>query len=382
MTRDEHRQAAAWWLQQPLHLQAVGFSERVSRDALARFEAAVRADGPSDYRVFDRRDAAPAAADTADEVVAVRFIEPQQRNAAALGVNALSIDAAAVAIRRAQRSGEPSASAGFRLTQEPGEQMGVVIYRALYRGQAATDEAQRMVAFRGVAFVTLRMDDALNALMQRHQGQLDWCLVEREAPAALRRLAGPAGCEARPRLAYSLDRAAALCRTRLAVAPGCRAAAARRSAARQCLAVLGARPDGRVAAGCAAADRHRPRAACRAGGGRAHARAAPRGRRAPAHRRRAARQRAAVAGDPGHGPGGHRQGRHGRAHPQGQPGLLPAAGLHRGRAAGPHRRPGHAPGRPPGGRQAGGRDEARRQRGVPAREALPDARTARWCRGN
>jgi len=207
MTRDEHRQAAAWWLQQPLYLQAVGFSERVSRDAVARFEATVRADGPSDYRVFDRRDAAPAAADTSDEVVAVRFIEPQQQNAAALGVNALSIDAAAVAIRRAQRSGEPSASAGFRLTQEPGEQMGVVIYRALYRGQAAADEAQRMIAFRGVAFVTLRMDDALSALMQRHQGQLDWCLVERESPAALRRLAGPALCEARPRLAYSLDRA-------------------------------------------------------------------------------------------------------------------------------------------------------------------------------
>ncbi len=206
LTREDHRQAAAWWLQQPLHLQAVGYSERVPRAELAGFEAAVRADGPADYQVFDRRDAAAGQADGADEVVAVRYIEPQDRNASALGVNALSIEAAAQAIRRAQRTGEPSASAGFRLTQEPGQQMGVVIYLPLYQGRAAGDAALRQAAFRGVGFVTLRMDDALNALMKRHQGHLNWCLVEREAPAMLRRLAGPAGCEVLPRLSYSLDR--------------------------------------------------------------------------------------------------------------------------------------------------------------------------------
>ena len=123
---------AAWWLQQPLHLQAIGFSERVPRAELARFEAAVRADGPADFRVFDRRDAPPASAAAATRWWPSAYIEPQQRNAAALGVNALSIDAAAEAIRRAQRSGQPSASAGFRLTQEAADQTGVVIYHALF----------------------------------------------------------------------------------------------------------------------------------------------------------------------------------------------------------------------------------------------------------
>ncbi len=205
LTREEHRQVTRWWLKQPLHLQAIGYSERVPRAELTRYEAEVRADGAGDYRVFDRRDAAPEA--QADEVVAVRYIEPLERNAAALGVNALSIDAAARAIRRAQRTGEPSASAGFRLTQEAGEQMGVVIYRALYQGVNADDEAGRLAAFRGVGFVTLRMDDAMQSLMQSHRGQLNWCLVERDAPETLRRLAGPVGCEAQPRLAYHLDRA-------------------------------------------------------------------------------------------------------------------------------------------------------------------------------
>ena len=209
LTREGHRLASAWWLEQPLHLQAMGYSERVSRAELPVFEAAVRTDGPSDYRVFDRRDTGAGAIDSSDDVVAVRHIEPRDRNAAALGVNALSIEAAAAAIRHAQRSGQASASAGFRLTQEPGgpeAQTGVVIYRALYHGGAAPSEAQRMATFRGVAFVTLRLDDALNALMQQHQPQLNWCLVDRIAPAAVQRLAGPAGCETAPRLAFSMDR--------------------------------------------------------------------------------------------------------------------------------------------------------------------------------
>ena len=84
LSREGMRQATAWWLQQPLHLQAIGYSERVARADIARFEAAVRADGPADYRVFDRGDA-PGAGSGDDEVVAIRYIEPQQRNAARAG---------------------------------------------------------------------------------------------------------------------------------------------------------------------------------------------------------------------------------------------------------------------------------------------------------
>jgi PAS domain S-box-containing protein len=197
LSREDMRQASAWWLQQPLHLQAIGFSERVARADIGRFEAEVRADGPADFRVFERRDR-PASAAAGDEVVAIRYIEPQQRNAAALGVNALSIDAAAEAIRRAQRSGQPSASAGFRLTQESANQTGVVVYHALPGTASAPG--------RGVVFVTLRMDDALGALLQRQGGSLRWCLVDRDPGAAQRRLAGPAGCDTAPRLLYAQDR--------------------------------------------------------------------------------------------------------------------------------------------------------------------------------
>ena len=197
LSREGMRRATAWWLQQPLHLQAIGLSERIARADIARFEADVRADGPADFRVFDRLDRTDAAAGE-DEVVAIRYIEPQQRNAAALGVNALSIPAAAEAIGRAQRSGLPSVSAGFRLTQESAEQIGVVVYQAL----AAPDGASS----RGVVFVTLRMDDALGMLLPADRSALQWCLVDRHPTATQRRLAGPTGCESAVRLTHAYDR--------------------------------------------------------------------------------------------------------------------------------------------------------------------------------
>ena len=80
--------------------------------------------------------------------------------------NTLSIPAARAAVENARQSGLPAASAGFRLTQQPGaeNQVGIVIYKALYTPRTPT-EAQRASSLRGVVFVTLRMDDLLRALV-------------------------------------------------------------------------------------------------------------------------------------------------------------------------------------------------------------------------
>ncbi len=187
--------ASAWWLQQPLFLQAVGWAEQVERSDLPAFEAGARADGTPGYRVFDRQPpgAAPAP------VVAVRLVEPTRANAAALGVNTLSIPEAALAVQRARRTGEASASAGFRLTQETGDQTGVVVYQPLFSAAADT-EAQRAATFRGVAFVSLRMDDAMAALMSRSANHLQWCLVDIVGDAGPQHLAGPSGCVGAPAL--------------------------------------------------------------------------------------------------------------------------------------------------------------------------------------
>ncbi|MDP1901640.1 MAG: CHASE domain-containing protein [Rubrivivax sp.] len=185
-------QASRWWLAQPIQLQATGCAELVLLEDVPAFEAAARAEGLSGYRVFDRDNDAARAADR--EVVALRRIEPAEGNVAALGVNVLSIPAARAAVLETRRSGNPAATTGFQLTQLPGDETGIVLYQALYRGEPA-DQAARIAQFRGVVFVTVRTERALAGLARPEQQYLRWCLVDPDPAAARHRLAGPAGCD-------------------------------------------------------------------------------------------------------------------------------------------------------------------------------------------
>jgi PAS domain S-box-containing protein len=188
--------AARWWLaQKSSQLLAMGYSERVPLDGLPAFEADARARGLTDYRVFDRPEGVPRTRD--GEVLALRLIEPVEGNRAALGVNVMSIPAARVALHAARASGEPTVTAGFRLTQASGDETGVVIYQALYRdgGTPGEDAAARAARFRGVVFVTVPTERALAGLADALP-YLRWCLLDADAQAPRRRLAGPPGCEA------------------------------------------------------------------------------------------------------------------------------------------------------------------------------------------
>ena len=178
-------------------LQAMGWSARVMRAAVPAFEASARAAGLEHYAVFDRGDAAaPLGRD--DEVMAIRYIEPLAGNATVLGVNVLSIPAARAAIDIARRTGQPVATAGFRLTQQPAgaHRNGVVIYQPIYFPREPS-AAQRAAALQGVVFVTLRMDEQLQVLAAKVAPRLALCLVDVTAGAAPRRLTGDMGCEAR-----------------------------------------------------------------------------------------------------------------------------------------------------------------------------------------
>jgi PAS domain S-box-containing protein len=189
------RSASRWWLAQPLQLQATGYSVLVPRNGIAAFEAAARNDGLPDYRVFDRR--GPGATPEAPDdpwVLALRQIEPRGGNAAALGVNTLSIAAARAAVLQARDSGEPRSTAGFPLTQSTSDETGLVLYQALYDGQPA-DAAARAAAFRGVVFVTVRTERALAELGLSGQDYLRWCMVDLAPNVPRPRLAG-SGCEA------------------------------------------------------------------------------------------------------------------------------------------------------------------------------------------
>jgi PAS domain S-box-containing protein len=185
-------EAAAWWLSQPLELQAMGYGARVARNEIPPFEARAHADGLPGYRVFDREGVPEVARDS--DALAIRLIEPLEGNRGALGVNSLSVPAARAALLRTRDSGEPAASAGFRLTQSNHDETGFVVYQAVYDGHPGT-AAERAARFRGVVFVTVRAERLFYALSGPGKDYLHWCLVDSDPASQRPRLAGAAGCE-------------------------------------------------------------------------------------------------------------------------------------------------------------------------------------------
>ena len=197
LDRDSLRAVSRWWLAQPFQLQATGYSVRLPTERVPAFEAGARAEGERSFHVFDRDDGRDRA--QSGEVVVLRYIEPEQGNAAAQGLNALSVPAARAAITATRQSGEPAATAVFQLTQSSNHEIGLVLYQALYGVKPATAAAtatDRQAQFSGVVFVTLRTEDAMAGLAVPTESFMRWCLVDEAAPSAVaRRVAGPAGCE-------------------------------------------------------------------------------------------------------------------------------------------------------------------------------------------
>ncbi|MEO8279007.1 MAG: CHASE domain-containing protein [Ideonella sp.] len=199
LTQQEWRRATESWLQAPTHIQALGFSAYAKRSEIAELEDEARADGLPKYTVHDRVvPGSTGGAQPTGDVVAIRYIEPSASNSTALGINALSIPQARDAIERSMRSDRAAATGGFRLSQDSqaSRQTGIVVYRGLFNG-APTDPSARRRAFRGVVFVTLRMDDLLAAAFASLPAELSVCIIDNARIISPVRLAGPEGCESR-----------------------------------------------------------------------------------------------------------------------------------------------------------------------------------------
>ncbi|MDV7397114.1 CHASE domain-containing protein, partial [Arthrospira platensis SPKY1] len=107
-----------------------------------------------------------------------------------IGLNPLSIPAAREAVERSRSSGAPMASAPFTLTQETGEQIGVVVYQAIRQTRAGDHETVGMVS------TALRIDDLLASALANDSDKraIEHCLVDRSSPQPAR-LSGATGCE-------------------------------------------------------------------------------------------------------------------------------------------------------------------------------------------
>lgn len=160
-------------------VRGFGFMARVLREDLDRFIAAERADDEPAFAVS----AMPGSPTTpsAPDLYVVKFMEPQARNQAALGLDVGADPLRREAIERAVATGEPTLTRKTTLVQDQQQSPGWVYLLPVYRpGADLSTPAQRQALLIGVLFAPMLVSEVLQGAAEATQGQADFELFDAE----------------------------------------------------------------------------------------------------------------------------------------------------------------------------------------------------------
>jgi len=189
------RQIAAPWLSRFEGIQGIGWIPHIPHEQRSVFEATARRSLTTpDFAIRDRgpnKQLTPSPPHA--EYYPIRYIAPQESNRRAIGLNVLSVPTSAEALARSLEDGKAAATSAFELTQETERKLGVVVYQRTSPAPAQTGRRAN-----GFVFVALRVEDAVNSILQLNPiSGISHCLAEvSPSDARGRRLAGLDTCPA------------------------------------------------------------------------------------------------------------------------------------------------------------------------------------------
>lgn len=195
MDQRSFEEFAAPWLARFEGLKAIGWIPHVPAERRAAFEAAARGrPATPDFAIKDRdrlNKLHPAASRPA--YYPIHLIAPLETNRRALGLNILSVPNAVEAVNRSLSNGKAASTRAFELTQETEGKLGVVVYQ---RTAAPSGQALHAAPPQGLAFVALRIEDAVQSVLRHYpMPGMVYCLTERAPDAPLgHRIAGQEDC--------------------------------------------------------------------------------------------------------------------------------------------------------------------------------------------
>jgi signal transduction histidine kinase/CheY-like chemotaxis protein len=142
-------------------LQALSWNPIVPAAERSNVETAARTEGLTQFQLCEKDLAGhliPARA--RDFYIPVRFIEPLERNRAALGYDLASDECRRLSLEQARDSGKPVATAPIQLAQGPDNQAGFLVLLPVYYGDLPpTTIAERQRHLRGFAVAVFRVND-------------------------------------------------------------------------------------------------------------------------------------------------------------------------------------------------------------------------------
>src|SRR5581483_10234378 len=120
---------------------------------------------PGFHFTEERDDSTLIPATIRDEYFPVFYLETLQRNAAAFGFDVGSEPRRRQALEQARDTGQVIATASLRLAQEPGSQLGFLVFQPLYQGTPTSPE-QRRTQLRGFAVAVFRVGDLVSSALR------------------------------------------------------------------------------------------------------------------------------------------------------------------------------------------------------------------------
>ena len=171
-----------------LGIQALEWIPRVGVDDLAAVETYMRDQWGAPFHIFERVDGKPRPVAARAEYFPVAYVTPLKGNEGAVGFDLASNPARQAALRKAQVTGKPVATAGVKLVQN--NTTGILLFAPVYAENAPTDnEAERRGNLKGFALGVVSVPDLVKVALRAGGGEtLNYWLIdetERSAPVAL-----------------------------------------------------------------------------------------------------------------------------------------------------------------------------------------------------
>jgi signal transduction histidine kinase len=169
VSREQFHTFTAPLLLRHAYIDAFAFSRMIAGSERTRFEASMSLRFPG-YAIRDMIDGRRTVAAVRDHYRVIDYLEPPERNNDYFGIDALSQPFAVDAIRRAEETGLPSATALFKRTMDPGTQHSLRIVMPVYRktGNAeatAPHPDTRRAALLGYTVAVLRSRDLFDNIL-------------------------------------------------------------------------------------------------------------------------------------------------------------------------------------------------------------------------
>ncbi|MBC8002906.1 MAG: CHASE domain-containing protein, partial [Opitutaceae bacterium] len=168
IVRSQFRRFVAQALKRQPELRALSWNPLVPAARRSELEIAAAADGFPGFQ-FQEYDASGQLIPSADraEYVPVYFIEPLDRNAAALGYDLGSDVRRRASLEKARDSGQPVATAPIHLAQDSGDRIGFLVLLPVYHGSRPAGFEGRQSHLAGFAVAVFSVSDLVGGAFSK-----------------------------------------------------------------------------------------------------------------------------------------------------------------------------------------------------------------------